>query len=116
MSSSEDLGSLIRFGAYQVDLESGELRKHGLKIKLRDQSFQALALLLERPGRVVTREDLQRKLWAAGTFVDFDHGLNKAINRLREALGDSTDAPVFVETLPKRGYRFYRASRRWPPR
>jgi TolB-like protein len=106
MSSDEDLGLLIRFGAFEIDLESGELRKHGFKIKLRDQSFKVLALLLERQGKVVTREELQRKLWAADTFVDFDRGLNKAINRLREALGDSADSPSFIETLPKRGYRF----------
>jgi TolB-like protein/DNA-binding winged helix-turn-helix (wHTH) protein/Flp pilus assembly protein TadD len=106
MSSGEQLGSLIRFGVFEIDLKSGELRKHGLRVKLRDQSFQVLTLLLERPGQVVTREELQRKLWAADTFVDFDRGLNKAINRLRDALGDSAEAPQFVETLPKRGYRF----------
>ena len=106
MASGEHPESLIRFGAFEIDLESGELRKHGLKIKLREQSFQILTLLLERPGQVVTREELQRKLWASDTFVDFDRGLNKAINRLREALGDSAEAPRFVETLPKRGYRF----------
>jgi TolB-like protein len=106
MSSGKDLESLIRFGPFEIDLESGELRKHGLKINLRDQSFRVLALLLERQGRVVTREELQRKLWATDTFVDFERGLNKAINRLREALGDSADCPSFIETLPKRGYRF----------
>jgi TolB-like protein/Tfp pilus assembly protein PilF len=106
MSSAEDRGFLIHFGVFELDLESRELRKHGSKIKLRDQSFQVLALLLERPGRLVTREELQRKLWGADTFVDFDHGLNKVINRLREALDDSAEAPRFVETLPKRGYRF----------
>jgi len=106
MSSSPGPASLIRFGVFEVDLETGELRRHGLKIKLRDQSFQVLALLLERPGQLVTREQLQRKLWATDTFVDFDRGLNKAINRLREALGDSSEAPSFIETLPKRGYRF----------
>jgi TolB-like protein/Tfp pilus assembly protein PilF len=106
MASGEDLESLIRFGAFEIDLQSGELRKHGLRIKLRDQSFQVLALLLERRGQVVTREELQRKLWATDTFVDFERGLNKAINRLREALGDSAERPSFIETLPKRGYRF----------
>jgi len=109
MASGEDQESLIRFGAFEIDLESGELRKHGLKIRLREQSFQVLALLLERQGQVVTREELQRKLWATGTFVDFERGLNKAINRLREALGDSADHPSFVETLPKRGYRLLRS-------
>ena len=106
MATREHPESLIRFGAYEIDLESGELRKRGLKIKLRDQSFQVLALLLERQGKVVTRQQLQRKLWATDTFVDFERGLNKAINRLREALGDSAERPSFIETLPKRGYRF----------
>src|SRR5262249_45337722 len=106
MSSGEDPNRVIHFGAFEIDLESGELRKHGVKIKLRDQSFQVLALLLERPGHVVGREEIKKKLWASDTFVDFDRGLNKAINRLREALGDSAEAPRFVETLPKRGYRF----------
>ncbi len=100
------MASLIRFEAFELDLEAGELRKHGVKIKLADQPFSILASLLNRPGEVVTREELQRKLWAADTFVDFDRGLNKAMNRLRDTLGDSANAPRFVETLPKRGYRF----------
>jgi DNA-binding winged helix-turn-helix (wHTH) protein len=106
MASGGRLESLMRFGAFDADLRAQELRKHGLKIKLQDQPFQVLALLLERPGEVVTRDELQAKLWAADTFVDFDRGLNKAISRLREALGDSADDPHFIETLPKRGYRF----------
>jgi eukaryotic-like serine/threonine-protein kinase len=106
MAGAGDLRSLLRFGGFELDRQSGELRKHGLKIKLADQPFQILALLLERPSQVVTRDELQRKLWAADTFVDFDRGLNKAINRLRDALGDSADHPRFIETLPKRGYRF----------
>src|ERR1700751_2174972 len=81
-------------------------RKHGLRIKLRDQPFQILLLLLARPGEVVSREELQKQLWPADTFVDFDRGLNKAVNHLRDALGDSADSPRFIETLPKRGYRF----------
>ena len=96
----------VNFGAFEVDLRAGELRKHGIKIKLQDQPFQILALLLERPGEVVTREELRLKLWPGDTFVDFDHGLNNAINRLREALGDAADTPRFIETLPRRGYRF----------
>ena len=96
----------VRFGAFEADLRSGELRKHGLKIKLQDQPFHILALLLERPGEVVTREELQQKLWPADTFVDFDVGLNTAIKRLRDALGDTAEAPRYVETLPRRGYRF----------
>ena len=94
------------FGAFEVDLRAHELRKRGLKIRLQDQPFQILAMLLERPGAVVTREELRQKLWSSETFVDFDHGLNNAINRLREALSDSAENPRFIETLPRRGYRF----------
>ena len=96
----------VRFGSFEVDLRAGEVRKEGSKIKLQDQPFQILALLLERPGQVVTREELQSRLWPSDTFVDFDHSLNKSINKLREALGDSAENPRFVETLPRRGYRF----------
>ena len=96
----------IRFDTFEVDVRTGELRKDGTRVKLAEQPFSVLALLLAQPGEVVTREELQQKLWPADTFVDFDRGLNKAINRLREALGDSADAPRFIETLPKRGYRF----------
>src|SRR5262245_20000399 len=96
----------IRFGVYEVDLSSEELRKNGLRVKLSGQPFQVLAMLLGRPGQVVTREEIQKKLWPDGTFVDFDHSLNTAINRIREALGDSAENPRFVETLARRGYRF----------
>ena len=96
----------IRFGVFDVDLQSGELRKLGVKVKLQEQPFQALVMLLERHGELITREELQKRLWGADTFVDFDRGLNKAINRLREALGDDADNPRFIETLPQRGYRF----------
>ena len=96
----------LRFGAFEADLQSGELRKSGLRIRLPDQSFQILAMLANRPGEVVTREQLRLTLWPNGTFVDFDHSLNTAIGRLRDALGDSADSPRFVETLAKRGYRF----------
>ncbi len=89
-----------------MDLRSCELRKQGLKIKLQDQPCQILAVLLEKPGEIVTREELRSKLWHGDTFVDFDHSLNTAIMRLREALGDSPENPVFVETIPRRGYRF----------
>jgi DNA-binding winged helix-turn-helix (wHTH) protein len=106
MAGAEHRRSLIRFGAFEVDLALGELRKHGLRIKLQDQPFQLLSMLLDRPGEIVTRDELRSRLWEAGTFVDFDRGLNKAINRLREALGDSAEQPRFIETLPKRGYRF----------
>jgi DNA-binding winged helix-turn-helix (wHTH) protein len=101
-SSSRD----VRFGVFEVDLEAGQLLKDGQKVKLQGQPFQVLAMLLERSGQVVTREELQQRLWSADTFVDFDHGLNKAINKIREALGDSADSPRFVETLARRGYRF----------
>src|SRR6185436_8332322 len=97
---------VIRFGVFEVDLRSGELRKNGLRIKLQDQPFQILTMLLEEPGQVVTREQLRQRLWPDGTFVDFEHGLHAAIQRLRQALNDSADTPRFIETLPKRGYRF----------
>jgi serine/threonine-protein kinase len=99
-------GRTIRFGVFEVDLRSAELRKQGLRIKLRDQPFQILSLLLARPGQVVSRDELQKTLWPADTYVDFDRGLNKAISHLRDVLGDSADSPRFIETLPKRGYRF----------
>ncbi|HEY6372332.1 MAG TPA: winged helix-turn-helix domain-containing protein [Candidatus Sulfotelmatobacter sp.] len=95
-----------RFGAYEVDLRSGELYKHGIRMKLQEQPFQILALLLERPGDVVTREELRQKLWPADTFVDFDTGLNSAIKKLRDVLADSAEEPRYIETLPRRGYRF----------
>src|SRR5262245_2920002 len=94
------------FGSFEVDLESGELRRQGVKIKLQDQPFRLLALLLERAGEVVTREELRDELWPADTFVDFDHSLNTAVRKLREALGDSAETPRYVETLARRGYRF----------
>jgi TolB-like protein/DNA-binding winged helix-turn-helix (wHTH) protein len=100
------LSGRVRFGVFEVDLRSGELRKHGIKIKLHDQPFQVLAMLLEHPGQLVTREQLHQKLWPADTFVDFDVGLNSAIKRLRDALGDSAESPRYIETLPRRGYRF----------
>lgn len=100
----------FRFGAFEADLHSGELRKHGLKIKMQDQPFQVLAILLERSGEVVTREELRQRLWPADTFVDFDVGLNSAIKRLSDALADSAENPRFIETSPRRGYRFVAAT------
>ena len=97
---------VVRFGLFEVDLESQELRKSGIKIKIQDQPFQTLALLLERPGQIVTREEIQKRLWAGDTFVDFDLGLNSAIKKLRQALNDNSENPRFVETLYRRGYRF----------
>jgi len=96
----------IRFGTFEVDLRAGELRRNGSRIRLQEQPFQILLALIERPGDVVTRDELQKKLWAADTFVDFDHSLNAAIRRLRDALGDSAENPRFVETVARRGYRF----------
>jgi DNA-binding winged helix-turn-helix (wHTH) protein/Tol biopolymer transport system component len=98
--------SLIRFGTFELNLQSGELRNRGQKVRLQEQPLRVLARLLERPGEIVTREELRNELWPADTFVDFDHGLNAAIKRLRDALGESADAPVFIETLARRGYRF----------
>ena len=97
---------ISRFGVFEVDLNAGELRKSGVRLRLQGQPFQVLALLLERAGEVVTREELQQKLWPSDTFVDFDHSLNTAINKVREALGDSASSPRYVETLARRGYRF----------
>lgn len=94
------------FDVYEADLQSGELRKHGKRVRLQSQPFQMLAMLLERPGQLVTREEICQKLWSADTFVDFDHSLGTAINKIREVLGDSPAEPRFVETLPRRGYRF----------
>jgi DNA-binding winged helix-turn-helix (wHTH) protein/Tfp pilus assembly protein PilF len=98
--------ALVRFDCYEVDLEAGQLRRHGSRIPLRDQPWQVLAMLLEQPGRVVSREDLQRRLWPNDVLVDFENNLNTAVARLRDALGDSPDHPRFIETLPRRGYRF----------
>jgi Tol biopolymer transport system component/DNA-binding winged helix-turn-helix (wHTH) protein len=99
-------GPVVQFGIFEADLRAGELRRNGSKIRLQDQPFQVLAFLLEHPGQLVTREELHSRLWPADTFVDFDHGLNAAIKRLRDALGDSAENPRFVETLARRGYRF----------
>ena len=97
---------VIRFDCYEADLGSGELRKRGIRIRLREQSFQVLAALLEHPGQVVTREELRRRLWRDEVFVDFENNLNAVVAHLREVLNDSAEHPRFIETLPKRGYRF----------
>jgi cholera toxin transcriptional activator len=96
----------FRFGVFEADAATGELRKQGLRVKINAQPFQLLCMLLEKPGQVLTREEISRKLWPGGTFVDFEHGVNSAINRIREALGDTANSPRFVETLARRGYRF----------
>ncbi len=95
-----------RFGAFEADAVSGELRRQGIRIKLNTQPFQVLLLLLDRPGELLTREEISRELWPDGTFVDFEHGVNSAVNRIREALGDKATKPRFIETLARRGYRF----------
>ena len=95
-----------RFGIFEVDAATGELRRQGLRVKLNTQPFQVLLMLLDRPGQLLTREEISRELWPDGTFVDYEHGVNSAINRIREALGDTAASPRFLETLARRGYRF----------
>jgi DNA-binding winged helix-turn-helix (wHTH) protein len=99
-------GRILRFGVFGADLAAGELRKNGLRVRLQEQPFQLLALLIERPEELVGREELRNKLWAADTFVDFDHSLNTAMKKIREALGDSAVNPRYVETVARRGSRF----------
>ena len=106
MQEDHHVGRRLRFGVFELDLRAGELSKHGLRVRLQEQPFQVLAMLLEHPGEVVTREELRTLIWGEDTFVDFDHGLNKAVNKLREVLNDSPAAPRFIETVPRRGYRF----------
>lgn len=106
MGQVNDSAEIVRFGLFEADLRTGELRKHGIKLKLPGQSFQVLAILLEHPGGLVTREEIRSRLWPADTFVDFDHSVNTAINKIREALADNAENPRFVETIPRRGYRF----------
>src|SRR5262245_3806094 len=106
MKTMPPLEGSVRFGVFELDLEGGELRKSGLKVSIQDQPFQVLTLLLARPGKVVTREEIREELWPGDTFVEFDRSLNTAVAKLRDALGDSADNPRFVETVPRRGYRF----------
>jgi DNA-binding winged helix-turn-helix (wHTH) protein len=96
----------VNFGPFELDVRSGELRNESTRLKVPDQSIEILKALVEHPGELVTREELRQRLWPADTFVDFEHGVNAAIRRLREALGDSADSPKYIETLPRRGYRF----------
>ena len=96
----------IRFGVFQLDLREQQLLRKGIRLKLQGQPFSILLTLLSQPGKVVTKEELRRKLWPDGVFIDFDHSLGTAINKLREVMDDSADNPRFVETLPRRGYRF----------
>lgn len=97
---------LVRFGPFELNPETGELRKRGVRVRLPDQSIKVLMMLVQRPGELVTREELRQSLWTADTFVDFDHGLNLVVARLRQALGDKAERPQYVETLPRKGYRF----------
>jgi eukaryotic-like serine/threonine-protein kinase len=106
MAGGTPSSSVLRFGSFSLDLRAGELHKQGLRVKLQEQPFRVLTVLTQRPGELVTREELRSQIWPADTFVDFDNGLNTAINKLREALGDSADSPRFIQTLPRRGYRF----------
>src|SRR5215208_456374 len=106
MHGSPDTTETLRFGPFELDVRSRELRKGKTRVRLQEQPFEILRMMLERPGLVVTREELCSRLWPNGTFVDFEHSLNAAVKRLRAALGDEADNPRFVETLPRRGYRF----------
>jgi len=108
METSHSAEGSIRFDMFEADFRAGELRKQGVKVKLQDQPLQVLQVLLQHPGQVVTREELRTIIWPSDTFVDFDVGINNAIKRLREALGDSAETPRFIETLSRRGYRFHR--------
>src|SRR5580692_2102490 len=116
MSETRFASAVVCFDVFEVDLRAGELRKEGRRIKLQEQPFRVLSYLLERAGDVVTREELREKLWSADTFVDFDHGLNSAVARLRDALRDSADKPRFIETVAKRGYRFVAPLEVAPPK
>ena len=118
-STGPVLPSMVRFGVFEVDVRAGEIRKSGTKIRVQEQPFQILVMLLERPDEVVSRKELRQKLWPADTFVDFEHGVNSAVARLRDLLGDSADSPRYIETLPRRGYRFIgsiRAGQPAPPK
>src|SRR5271167_2569744 len=104
---AESQSRVFRFGVFEADESTGELRKHGVRIKLHSQPFQLLVMLLERPAELVTRDQMRQRLWGEDTFVDFDHGLNSAVNKLREALSDSAAHPRHIETIAGRGYRFF---------
>ena len=109
MKDSSSVPSVLRFGVFELDPKAGELRKNGMKVRLQGQPIEILVLLLQRPGEIVTREELQKDLWPADTFVDFEQGLNNAMKRLRAALDDDAESPHFIETMPRRGYRFIAA-------
>ncbi len=109
MNHSNGSPEIISFGPFEADTGTGELRKYGLRVKLQQQPFRVLSRLLERPGEPVTREELCRDLWPSGALLDCEHGLNKAVNKLREVLGDDPENPRYIATLPRRGYRFVAA-------
>src|SRR5215475_7520295 len=106
MDNGDRSGQIVRFGVFEADLQTGELRKNGSKVSLQGQPFQVCAILLDRSGELVTREELRDAVWPEDTFVDFDHALNTAVKKIRAALGDDADNPRFLETVPRRGYRF----------
>src|SRR6266700_1940768 len=106
MSSAEAPPVLVRFGVFEADLRAGELRRNGVKVRLQDLPFRALTLLLSRPGKVIAREEFRQALWPPNVFVDFEQGISSAVMRLRDALGDSADNPIFIETVERRGYRW----------
>ena len=106
MATQPRVADQLRFDGFELDVRAGELRKNGVKLRLRGQPLQVLEILLERAGDVMTREELQARIWPADTFVDFDHSLHNAIARVREVLGDSAETPRYIETLPRRGYRY----------
>jgi len=111
----QDPALIVCFGIYEANLRTGELRRNGIKLKLQEKPFHILSILLESPGELVARDELRERLWPSDTFVDFDHGLNTAVNKLREVLGDSANNPRFIETLPRRGYRFIADVRQQSP-
>src|SRR5271155_5079385 len=106
MPTQPRVADTLRFDGYELDVRAGELRKHGVRLRLRGQPLQVLEILLERPGEVVTREELQTRIWSGNAFGDFDHNLHNAVARIREVLGDSPENPRYIETLPRRGYRY----------
>jgi DNA-binding winged helix-turn-helix (wHTH) protein len=109
MRAPRDYRAIVRFGPFHLDVAERDLRRDGHRLRVQDQPMELLIALLERPGRLVTRAELRERLWPADTFVDFEHGVNAAVKRLRDSLGDSAETPMFVETVPKRGYRFIAA-------
>src|ERR1700685_2224582 len=106
MGSAQTHPALVRFGVFEADLRAGELRRDGVKVRLQDLPFRALTLLLSRPGEVITREEFRQALWPANVFVDFEQGISSAVMRLRDALGDAADNPIFIQTIERRGYRW----------